>query len=48
MPRGSKSSPALEWADWFNQPALGPIGNISPTAAEDRYYAMLDEGGIAA
>jgi hypothetical protein len=49
MPRGSKSSPALEWVGWFNnRRILGLIGNISPTTAEGRDYAMLDEGRIAA
>jgi transposase InsO family protein len=30
----------LEWVDWFNNRCLlGPIGNIPPVEAEDRYYA---------
>jgi putative transposase len=30
----------LEWVDWFNnRRLLGPIGNIPPADAEDRYYA---------
>ena len=30
----------LEWVDWFNnRRLLGPIGNIPPAEAEDRYYA---------
>jgi len=33
----------LEWVDWFNNRRLmGPIGNIPPTEAENRYYASLD------
>jgi hypothetical protein len=32
----------LEWVDWFNhRRLLVPIGNISPTEAEDRYYTMM-------
>lgn len=34
----------LEWVDWFNnRRLLGPIGNIPPAEAEERYYSMLDE-----
>jgi putative transposase len=30
----------LEWVDWFNnRRLLGPIGDIPPAEAEDRYYA---------
>ena len=33
----------LEWVDWFNNRRLmGPIGNIPPAEAENRYYASLD------
>jgi len=33
----------LEWVDWFNhRRLLGPIGNIPPAEAENRYYASLD------
>lgn len=33
----------LEWVDWFNNRRLmGPIGNIPPVEAENRYYASLD------
>lgn len=33
----------LEWVDWFNNRRLmGPIGNIPPAEAEQRYYAKLD------
>jgi putative transposase len=33
----------LEWVDWFNHRRLmGPIGNIPPAEAEQRYYASLD------
>ncbi len=39
----------LEWVDWFNNRRLmGPIGNIPPAEAEERYYAMLEEPAIAA
>jgi len=39
----------LEWVGWFNNPSLlKPIGNISPSEAEQRYYAMLDEPAMAA
>ena len=37
------------WVDWFNnRRLLEPIGNIPPTEAEERYYAMLDEQKLAA
>lgn len=40
---------ALEWTDWFNNPRLlGPIGNIPPADAEERYYAMLEQLAMAA
>lgn len=33
----------LEWVDWFNNRRLmGPIGNIPPAEAEQRYYAKLE------
>ncbi|MFN7593980.1 MAG: IS3 family transposase [bacterium] len=39
----------LEWVDWFNHRRLmGPIGDIPPAEAEERYYAMLDEPAMAA
>ena len=39
----------LEWVDWFNnRRLLGPIGNIPPAEAEERYYATLDEQKLAA
>ncbi len=39
----------LEWVDWFNnRRLLGPIGNILPAEAEERYYAMLNEQKLAA
>ncbi|MET3889359.1 putative transposase [Bosea sp. OAE506] len=39
----------LTWVDWFNnRRLLEPIGNIPPTEAEERYYAMLDKPAIAA
>ena len=39
----------LECVDWFNnRRLLGPIGNIPPAEAEERYYAMLDEQMLAA
>jgi hypothetical protein len=32
----------LEWVDWFNNcRLLEPIGNIPPTEAEERHYAMM-------
>ena len=39
----------LEWVDWFNnRRLLGPIGNIPPAEAKERYYAMLDEQKLVA
>lgn len=39
----------LEWVDWFNsRRIMGPIGNIPPAEAEERYYAMLDQQPVAA
>ncbi|MBB5518926.1 transposase InsO family protein [Amphiplicatus metriothermophilus] len=39
----------LEWVDWFNnRRILEPIGNIPPAEAEERYYAQLDQLGLAA
>ncbi len=39
----------LEWVDWFNNRRLmGPIGNIPPAEAEQRYYAMLDRPALVA
>jgi putative transposase len=33
----------LGWVDWFNHRRLmGPIGNIPPAEAENRYYASLE------
>jgi putative transposase len=38
----------LEWVDWFNnRRLLGPIGNIPPAVAEDRYYAAAQRQEIA-
>jgi transposase InsO family protein len=38
----------LEWVDWFNnRRLLGPIGNIPPAEAEDRYYAAAQRQEIA-
>jgi putative transposase len=35
--------------DWFNNRwLLEPIGNIPPTEAEERYFAMLQEPAMAA
>jgi putative transposase len=35
--------------DWFNnRRLLEPIGNIPPTEAEERYYAMLEQPAMAA
>ena len=32
----------LKWVDWFNhRRLLGPIGNIPPKEAEERYYAGI-------
>lgn len=39
----------LVWVDWFNnRRLLGPIGNIPPAEAEERYYAMIKEQKPAA
>jgi putative transposase len=39
----------LEWVDWFNNRRLmGPIGNISPAEAEQRYYAELESPALVA
>lgn len=39
----------LEWVDWFNnRRLLGPIGNIPPAEAEERYYAVLETPAMAA
>lgn len=39
----------LEWVDWFNnRRIMGPIGNIPPAEAEERYYAMLAGQPMAA
>jgi transposase InsO family protein len=39
----------LEWVDWFNHRRLmGPIGNIPPAEAEQRYYASLDRPALVA
>lgn len=39
----------LEWVDWFNhRRLLEPIGNIPPSEAEQRYYAMMDDVPMAA
>ena len=39
----------LEWVDWFNnRRILEPIGHIPPAEAEQRYYANLDQTGMAA
>jgi len=39
----------LEWVDWFNHRRLmGPIGNISPAEAEQRYYAQLESPALVA
>jgi putative transposase len=39
----------LEWVDWFNNRRLmGPIGNISPAEAEQRYYAQLESQALVA
>jgi hypothetical protein len=39
----------LEWVDWFNHRRLmGPISDMPPAEAEERYYAMLDEPAMAA
>jgi putative transposase len=39
----------LEWVDWFNNRRLmGPLGNIPPAEAEQRYYAELDSPALVA
>ncbi len=39
----------LEWVEWFNnRRLLEPIGNMPPAEAEARYYAQLEEIGLAA
>jgi putative transposase len=39
----------LEWVDWFNNRRLmGPIGNISPAEAAQRYYAQLESPALVA
>ncbi len=39
----------LEWVDWFNHRRLmGPIGNIPPAEAEQRYYASLEHPALVA
>ena len=39
----------LEWVDWFNHHRLmGPIGNIPPAEAEQRYYASLEHPALVA
>ncbi|MBB4581617.1 transposase InsO family protein [Rhizobium aethiopicum] len=51
FPKGTDLSrfATLEWDDWFNnRRLLEPIGNIPPTEAEERYYAMLDATAMAA
>ncbi len=39
----------LGWVDWFNNRRLmGPIGNIPPAEAEQRYYASLERPALVA
>lgn len=39
----------LEWVDWFNnRRILEPIGNITPTEAEQQFYAAMDHVPLAA
>jgi putative transposase len=39
----------LGWVDWFNHRRLmGPIGNIPPAEAEQRYYASLESPALVA
>jgi len=39
----------LEWVDWFNHRRLmGPIGNIPPAEAQQRYYASLERPALVA
>jgi putative transposase len=39
----------LGWVDWFNHRRLmGPIGNIPPAEAEQRYYASLERPALVA
>jgi transposase InsO family protein len=47
--RSRLSIATLEWVDWFNNRGLlEPIGNIPPTEAEKRYYAMTEQPAMAA
>jgi putative transposase len=46
---GAVEFATLEWVDWFNnRRLLEPIGNIPSAEAEERYYAMLEQPGMAA
>jgi len=39
----------LEWVHWFNNRRLmGPLGNIPPAEAEQRYYAELESTALVA
>lgn len=39
----------LEWVDWFNnRRLLGPIGNIPPAGAEQRWWDEQERAAIAA
>jgi transposase InsO family protein len=39
----------LEWVDWFNhRRLLGPIGNVPPAEAEQRFFAQVDQMRTAA
>lgn len=39
----------FEWVDWFdNRRILEPIGNITPTEAEQQFYAAMDHVPMAA
>jgi len=39
----------LEWVDWFNnRRLLEPIGNVTPTEFEQRYYRQQTSLAIAA
>jgi len=39
----------LEWVEWFNnRRLLGPVGNIPPAEAEERYYEQLEAPALAA
>ena len=41
--------PTLEWVDWlYHRQILEPIGNITPSEPEARYYASPDQPALVA